>query len=241
MLRRLHDRLGTAGVVISVIALVAALTGTAFAASGALTSKQKKEVTKIAKKYAGKPGAQGAAGPQGPAGPKGDSGSAGKDGANGTNGTNGVSATTTSFSGAKGSCTAGGIEVKSASPSALVCNGQTGFIESLPSGKSLYGMWSALMGPDDPSAFASISFGIPLPGAPAVGVKLTDGEVVAGCPGTAAAPSADKGFVCFYKSGGASLQLAFEEGTKGGAVLAFFREAVGSPQAIWGTWAATAE
>ena len=52
MLTRIHRKLGTAGFVISIVALVAALGGGAYAASGGLTGKQKKEVEKIAKKYA---------------------------------------------------------------------------------------------------------------------------------------------------------------------------------------------
>jgi hypothetical protein len=120
MYRRIHDRLGTAGVVIAVIALIAALSGTAFAAKGALTGKQKKEVEKIAKKYAGKPGAPGAPGANG---------TNGKDGANGTNGkdgTDGTSATTTSFTGNGHGCTEGGIVVNSASPETAICNGKKG-------------------------------------------------------------------------------------------------------------------
>jgi hypothetical protein len=85
-IRSIHEKLGTAGFIISIIALVAALGGSAFAAKGALTHKQKKEVRKIAKKeakreaqteakkYAGKPG---------PAGAKGDTGAKGDRGAKG--------------------------------------------------------------------------------------------------------------------------------------------------------------
>lgn len=91
MYRRFHQRFGTAGLIISILALILAVAGTAFAASG-LTSKQKKEVTKIAKQYAGKPGTTGPQGPQGlpgatggkgekgEKGDKGDTGLAGKDG-----------------------------------------------------------------------------------------------------------------------------------------------------------------
>lgn len=92
MYQRFHDRFGTAGVVIAVIALVVALGGTAIAAGG-LTKAQEKQVTKIAKKYAGKagaPGAPGSAGPQGPAGPAGGKGDAGGKGATGAKGTTGV-------------------------------------------------------------------------------------------------------------------------------------------------------
>jgi hypothetical protein len=98
MYQRFHDRFGTAGVVIAVIALVAALGGTAVAAGG-LTKAQEKQVTKIAKKYAGKPGAagkDGAAGPAGPAGPgggKGDAGGKGATGAKGPTGGAGVAGT----------------------------------------------------------------------------------------------------------------------------------------------------
>jgi hypothetical protein len=95
MFSRIHDRLGTAGLVVAVIALIAALSGTALAAVG-LNGKQKKEVTKIAKKYAGQPGAPGTAGPAGApgaagtAGAKGDKGDAGARGEDGTDGTPGT-------------------------------------------------------------------------------------------------------------------------------------------------------
>jgi hypothetical protein len=80
----MRERFGAAGLVIAILALVAALAGGAYAASGGgLSSKQKKEVEKIAKKFAGKPGApgtngangtNGAPGAPGPQGPKGEPG-----------------------------------------------------------------------------------------------------------------------------------------------------------------------
>jgi hypothetical protein len=85
MLKRLHDKLGTAGLVVAVVALVAAVAGTAFAAGG-LTKKQEKQVIKIAKKYAGKQGPQGASGPAGAQGPKGDAGPKGDPGSQGPEG-----------------------------------------------------------------------------------------------------------------------------------------------------------
>ncbi|MBA3867401.1 MAG: hypothetical protein H0X42_13840 [Solirubrobacterales bacterium] len=51
---RIHQKLGTAGFIISIVALVAALGGGAYAASGGLSGKQKKEVEKIAKKDSAK-------------------------------------------------------------------------------------------------------------------------------------------------------------------------------------------
>ena len=91
MFTRIHDKLGTAGLVVAVVALVAALTGTAFAAVDRLSSQEKKEVKKIAKKLVvpGPAGAQGPAGPQGPAGAPGTPGAPGQDGQDGEEGPEG--------------------------------------------------------------------------------------------------------------------------------------------------------
>ena len=51
MFSRIHEQLGTAGFVISIVALVFAMAGGAIAANGGLNGKQKKEVKKFAKKY----------------------------------------------------------------------------------------------------------------------------------------------------------------------------------------------
>jgi hypothetical protein len=140
MFERIHQKLGTAGFIISIVALVAALGGGAYAASGGLSGKQKKEVEKIAKKVGGKPGPAGATGPAGAPGAKGD---AGATGANGTNGADGTSVTTTAISASSTTCNhSGGVEVKSASPVQNVCNGKTGFTETLPPGKTETGVWA---------------------------------------------------------------------------------------------------
>jgi len=89
VISRIHQKLGTAGFIISIVALVAALGGGAYGASGALTGKQKKEVEKIAKKYAGKPGAPGGTGATGPAGPNGSNGGNGSKGDTGPEGKQG--------------------------------------------------------------------------------------------------------------------------------------------------------
>lgn len=83
MLHRIHNRLGTAGVILALVALVAALGGTAFAALPGLNAKQKKEVKKIAKRFA-------KAGPQGPQGLPGAPGAQGTAGAAGSNGKEGA-------------------------------------------------------------------------------------------------------------------------------------------------------
>jgi hypothetical protein len=85
MLRRIHDRLGPAGFVLAVAALVAALGGSAIAAKAVFTKAQEKQIIKIVKKYA-KPGAQG---PKGDAGPAGAQGSKGDQGAKGDAGSQG--------------------------------------------------------------------------------------------------------------------------------------------------------
>jgi len=79
MFSKLHQKLGTAGFVIAIVALIVALGGAAYAALPGLNSKQKKEVKKIAKSLV-KPGAPGATGP---AGAKGDTGAQGATGVNG--------------------------------------------------------------------------------------------------------------------------------------------------------------
>jgi len=146
MFSRIHRRFGMAGLAISILALVVALAGGAYAASGGLTNHQKKEVKKIAKKFAGKrgpkgapgaPGVTGPVGPQGPAGPKGDQGLKGDKGdigpqgipgEDGENGINGKSVTLASEP-AGAECAAGGtkVEVEGLPASKkFVCNGKEG-------------------------------------------------------------------------------------------------------------------
>jgi len=88
MLKRIHNKLGTAGLLIAVVALIAAVAGSAFAAGG-LTKQQEKQVVKIAKKYAGKQGPKGDPGPAGAQGAKGDQGSQGAKGDRGDEGPRG--------------------------------------------------------------------------------------------------------------------------------------------------------
>jgi Collagen triple helix repeat (20 copies) len=121
MLHRFHDRFGTAGVILGVIALILALGGTALAAKGALTGKQHKEVEKIAKKFAGKPGAPGAAGTNGTNGTNGKDGADGKEGKQGMQGIPGQT-------GEAGMCSEENPECK------------------LASGATLTGTWSAAPG-----------------------------------------------------------------------------------------------
>jgi Collagen triple helix repeat (20 copies) len=192
MLRRFHDRFGTAGVVIGVIALIVALGGSAFAAGGGLSGKQKKEVEKIAKKFAGKPGVPGAAGLAGPAGPAGPKGT-GVPGAPGTNGTNGED-------GEDGEDGEEGPPGPEGVCSTVNC--------VLPSGTTETGAWG--IGPVAAGAIGvggvvetAISFPIRLPAAiPASNTHVEaegfEGSAGDDCPGKASAPAAKPGHLCVY-------------------------------------------
>lgn len=234
MISRIHRKLGTAGFIISIVALVAALGGGAYAAKAGLTGKQKKEVEAIAKKYAGKPGAPG---PAGPAGAKGDAGQNGKDGSNGRDGTDGhdgsdgVSVTTAGFSGAKGGCTEGGIEVRSASPTQLVCNGakgasgNSGFTAVLPKGETETGYWD-LPHSSEEQLISTISFNIPFS---SDGTKPTAVYVARGsqpgafpeCPGSFKEPQAEEGYLCLYGDEELFDQGVQEPGIEAGSAGAF--------------------
>jgi len=207
-IRAVREPLGTAGLIVACVALVAALGGSAFAAAK-LTSTQKKEVTKIAKKYAGKPGGPGAVGPQGPKGDTGAPGARGDDGATGLQGPPGP----TGPVGPQGSTgepwTAGG---------------------TLPPGEILTGMYSTGWGSNktvasvgawepktaaeggaegqlyEPEQYVDFSFNIPLTAAPTV-AWLNKGEsaTVPGstaelgdCKGSKEEPKPDPGVLCVY-------------------------------------------
>jgi hypothetical protein len=246
MYRRFHQRFGTAGLIVSILALILALTGAAFAASG-LTGKQKKEVTKIAKQYAGKPGAQGG---QGPAGAQGAAGANGTNGTNGTNGKDGASAEATSFSGAAHGCEAGGVEVKSAKPAAFVCNGKKGeqgepgpLLETLPKGKTMRGMWSVVVGgvnAEAPSGAGTISFPFALPSSPQAVYVKEEGEHEEECPGSSTEPEAAEGILCIYQIFAFDKPGNFAQApnTTFGAIPLFIGGEDGG--VVGGSWAATA-
>ena len=207
-IRSIREPFGTAGLIVACVALVAALGGTALAAAK-LNGTQKKEVEKIAKKFAGAPGAAGSTGPAGPAGAKGDTGAAGTNGTNGTNGAPGapgasVTGTPIASGGACGTET--GVKYTLSATSTNICNGKTGFTDTLPSGKTETGTWAlseTSLGFN--GAFASISFPIPLAAAgPEHSAEVfkqhetDEEEFTTNCPGTVGNPKAAKGFLCVY-------------------------------------------
>lgn len=260
-IRAIREPFGTAGLILASIALIAALTGGAYAASKGLTPQQKKEVKKIAKSFQGT-GPQGAAGAAGPAGPQGAKGDNGAPGSNGTNGTNGVNVTSEEFSGTKdGKCAGrGGSKFVAASGSTYACNGEKGEPwtagGTLPSEATETGSWAFTNFVSPPeefgTAFVPISFTIPLE------AELGEDDVHEApdpaCPGTAANPTAEPGNLCIYQS------LKEEEGDKNtlfplvihkaasasydvGASTAgaFLRVEYEGQVATAGTWAVTAE
>jgi hypothetical protein len=174
MFERIHEKLGTAGLAVAIVALVAALTGTAFAAAG-LNPKQKKEVTKIAKKYAGKPGATGPAGPQGPAGAPGAKGDAGAPGAKGATGATGPT-------GAEGP--AGPTETR------------------LPFEETLTGVWAFTGEGEGRAEYVPISFPLRVEPQPKVISSSSfikpGGEPTEDCPGSVSEPEAAPGEFCMY-------------------------------------------
>jgi collagen triple helix repeat protein len=199
MFHRIHNKLGTAGLVVAVVALVAALAGTALAAAG-LNSTQKKEVKKLVKQYS-KPGKTGAAGPAGPAGP---AGAAGKDGARGPAGT----------PGAPGAPGKDGVDGEDGACSASIptC--------VLPSGATLTGTWSFIARGEESfetevggvtsthtfgveEALVNISFPLRVVPTPEEFIAsenwIAPGEpATAQCPGSFSEPKAAPGEICLY-------------------------------------------
>lgn len=252
MYRRFHDRFGTAGVLVAVIALVLALGGSALAASGALTGKQRKEVEKIAKKYAGKPGEKGPKGDAGASGANGKDGTNGTNGKDGTNGTNGKSVVTGAVTPGP-SCEEGGafVEVEGQPASKKnVCNGKEGSPwtagGALPSGKTETGSWGTILKEGESD---TIAFSFTLPIEPAVAPHYVPTGTTAECPGVVAGvPKAEPGHLCVYAGSGEAGALTIEgfltplefnlgAGPTGSLLLVKCT----SPQCIrFGPWAATA-
>jgi hypothetical protein len=221
VISRIHQRLGTAGFIISIIALVAALAGGAYAASGGLTGKQKKEVTAIAKKYAGTPGksgTNGTNGTNGAPGGKGDTGATGPEGKQGPEGKEGpVGAHGKSVivvNEAPAHCANGeGVtyEVEGSGTPNEVCSsagGSAGLPKTLRPEETETGTWATgIRMAASQFAYAPISFTIPLAAElDSTHVKIVKvGEAApsectfgSGTP-NAKNPQAKPGFLCIYE------------------------------------------
>jgi Collagen triple helix repeat (20 copies) len=252
MISHIHNKLGTAGLIVAIVALVAALSGAAFAAGGGLNGKQKKEVKKIAKKFAGKkgatgpagaPGAQGSQGPKGDKGDKGDKGERGEAGATGEAGMCSESnpecslASEASLIGAWGTSGGGG-EWSMVPISFLV---RVSPAPTVLTTREIAGMTAGVI---EENGKTTVFGPAPIPAS----LEDVEKDVEAyeeACPGTAANPEAAPGFLCVYTSESVETAAPFENGEKSeaghefGVVLPF--KVNGAEGYARGSWAVTAQ
>jgi hypothetical protein len=255
VLSKVRKRFSYTNVVLT-LGLVFAMSGGAYAASKVIITSTKQIKPSVLKQLQGKTGANGATGPAGATGAAGPQGPTGAKGENGTNGTNGASAEATAFNGAKSPCTAGGVEIKSASPTANLCNGKEGKEGKegspwtaggvLPSGKTETGTWSAIYTATavGQSMSSPISFTIPLESEPEPHYIQENETPPTGCSGTFEKPEAAPGNLCVYAEAERNAQ-AYAPGTyltftsTHGSVVALLSIKEGEVLA-GGTWAVTA-
>jgi hypothetical protein len=207
-IRRVSEPFGKAALIVATIALVMAMLGGAYAASNVAATRAGSSA-RGSRGPRGPKGARGPIGPRGPEGPKGakgDPGAPGKDGSDGTPGKDGVDVTFSPAS--EAACVAGGSVFKASNGETTICNGkegETGFTETLPVGKTETGSWAGAVYQVGPVA---ISFNIPLaaPIDESHTVLIPEGGTPpAECenPGHAGAasvenPEAEPGFLCIY-------------------------------------------
>lgn len=229
----IRQRVSVAGIV-ATLALIFAMTGGAVAAKKYLITSVNQISPSVLKKL------KGGTGPAGPAGAPGQAGAKGDNGAPGANGNPGA-------------------------PGPLLAE--------LPSGESLTGFWGARGNGELTKVGASISFPFPVVPAPTLYFIEPDGEtgiyrsskptiggpedaglltpvlIEENCPGSAAEPSAEPGFVCAY--------TAQREGFEAESILKFVNEAIPTSYGVMipfttpspgvesaivkGTWAVTAK
>jgi len=264
MFERLRDQFSTTALICSIIALVFAMLGGAYAATQPQTKKTK--VVKGPRGPRGKQGKPGPQGPAGPAGPKGDAGAKGSSGQDGQPGKDGASVEVSEL--IEPECDGGNgaeVKVKGAASGVLVCEGPEGSPwtagGTLPSNATETGSW-AFSASDvaGNNILAPISFSLPLTaqlesahvhfqGLP------TEEEFEAACPGTVTNPKANPGELCVYYSefevnalfnanflSISRLTSIGQSGTsQSGAVLRFaFSGAAGERANGFGSWAVTA-
>jgi hypothetical protein len=191
MFSRIREHFGTAGLIVAIVALVAALGGGAYAATGGPHSGKATASAKAKRGPRGPKGLKGDPGTAGQAGPAGVKGDAGAPGSNGTNGKDGTSVTSTESSTAiEGHCTGvGGSKFVSASGTTYACNGAKGKDGSpwtaggtLPPGQTETGIWGAAnLGPG--GNYFPISFALPLAAAPTPVLVKSNEQSKPGCPG----------------------------------------------------------
>lgn len=265
MFASLRTKFGIPGV-ISVIALVFAMFGGAYAASSNDSGKATASA-KAKKGPRGPKGPKGDTGPVGPQGPAGPQGLQGAPGAPGSPGANGVSAKGVPFGPteepAGEPCEEfGGVEVTSAGAPAFVCNGEAGSPwtagGTLPPGATETGSWF-LETDGTGEGFSPLSFAVPLAAgldeAHTITVKkgitppaeCDDGEAPAPGPEN---PEADPGYLCVFTAEYTGTGLVVfgvrpsstgevEIGTSRNGGLVWVGDSGGAGKKGWGTWAVT--
>ena len=217
MFSTLRMKFGIPGV-ISVIALVFAMFGGAYAASNSSGGGKATASAKAKKGPKGPKGATGPAGPAGPVGPAGPAGAKGDNGAAGTNGTNGAlgaagQSVKSEIEPPGANCSKGGSKFVAASGTTYACNGANGTPGqqgpegepwtaggTLPSGATETGVWGTYINAPAGTQAFPISLGLPLATAPEV-IFLQEGELSkpGSCPGQVGGiPTAEPGKLCVY-------------------------------------------
>jgi hypothetical protein len=228
MFTKLREPLGTAGLVVAIIALVFALGGGAWAITASVSGKHHKQPLKAKRHARGTRGPQGPAGPEGPEGPagvNGKNGTNGKAGANGTNGTPGKSVVSGEEPAGE-NCEQGGywFEIQGTGIKQYICKGGGGSGgggggsggTTLAPGDTETGLWSFLVPPGGwegeagtEVAWVTMSFPLRTSFNSGNGYKfrwigqefwLEPGEEWdrTDCPGSTREPAAEPGFLCVY-------------------------------------------
>ncbi len=254
---KFHERFGIPGI-ISVVALVFAMAGGAYAANDLSSSgshatasaKQGKPGKRGPKGAKGDPGAPGAVGP---AGAKGDPGAPGAAGGPGADGKSVIAETVNT--GVAGECNKLGgasFHQEGSATKTFACNGQSGFTKTLPKGETEKGAFAVSgSSADEFGVYTPISFAIPL-AAPLdeAHVHYTAAAGDATCSGEVENPTAPAGFLCVYEGYKINLEgpgtitnlLATEIGAgRSGAILSFGLPEGGEAAGVAaGSWAVTA-
>jgi collagen triple helix repeat protein len=231
MLQRVRSKVGPAGLIVAVVALVAALTGGAFASAQAPTYLK----AKVVKGPRGPRGPKGATGPVGAIGPTGPGGPAGQVGPVGPTGPLGPTGPV-GHTGNTGN------------------TGATGE-PNLPAGATESGTWSTIVQATAEMASIEEEFYVPISFPLHLTFGLSNAQIIyvppaesgtpgakIGCPGTVTEPKATAEKLCVYALGsglGNPVQPSKLVGThKSGTVLRFFVETAEARG--YGTWAVTA-
>ncbi|SRR6266516_461118 len=250
-IRSIREPFGKAGLTVAILALVMAMVGGAWAAVG-LNAKQKKEVKAIAKSFQGT-GPAGTQGPAGPPGPKGDTGAKGDKGDTGSPGA----------PGAPGAPGKDGTFSTEPLPEGQTLTGVWG----TSGGQGVKTESGTPIGGEQDISLSAITFPIPLSSPPTAlrqlapevgaGVKLEEesfsiyeptgdlfADWAAACPGSAASPKAEPGFLCIYEGREKGTVTGFQDATlfeaahTFGITIPFW---MNEESALRGSWAVTAE